>query len=249
MTSVSILGEGWRLRGYLGDDWQLHRAQLHRRDGRDDLGWIPARVPGSVLADLLAAGEVPDPYVGRQSMLSEWVPQRTWVYRTRLHTAGLAGGLTGGFTGEGRAFLEFDGIDGPDGRRDGPGGGHRPCPAPGRHGDHRGALHDHPRPPSGRGRDPLRRAGRAAVLPGPLTPHRIRNDDKSVSAHCRRRLPRPPHPPARPATHAGWARWDDNAIDLLPGEERTLRVHWDGVPERDQRILLDGWNTTGQLPR
>ncbi|MGR6318293.1 glycoside hydrolase family 2 TIM barrel-domain containing protein [Micromonospora soli] len=104
MTSVTALTGGWRLRGFLGDDWQLHRAQLHARDGQDDeRRWIPARVPGSVLADLLAAGQVPSPYVGTQSLLSEWVPQRTWVYRTRLRTAGLAPTE--------RAFLEFDGID------------------------------------------------------------------------------------------------------------------------------------------
>ncbi|MEU8298820.1 glycoside hydrolase family 2 TIM barrel-domain containing protein [Micromonospora sp. NPDC048909] len=104
MIQVSSLDAGWQLRGFLGDDWQLHRAQLHARDNRDDgQRWVPARVPGSVLADLLAAGQIPDPYVGTQSLLSEWVPQRTWVYRTRLSTPGLGGGE--------RAFLEFDGID------------------------------------------------------------------------------------------------------------------------------------------
>ncbi len=102
--TVIPLRDGWQLRGFLGDDWQLHRAQLHRRDGGDDPAkWVPARVPGSVLADLVAAGVVPDPYAGTQSLLSEWVPQRTWVYRTRLRTAALAAGE--------RAFLEFDGID------------------------------------------------------------------------------------------------------------------------------------------
>jgi beta-mannosidase len=62
---------------------------------------VPARVPGSVLADLLAAGLVPDPYVGTQSLLSEWVPQRTWVYRRRLRVT----------TPAERTFLQFDGID------------------------------------------------------------------------------------------------------------------------------------------
>ncbi|GAA2894851.1 glycoside hydrolase family 2 protein [Nonomuraea rubra] len=103
MTGVTVLDQGWELRGFLGDDWQLHRAQLHAREGAGHGGWSPARVPGSVLADLLAAGQVPDPYVGTQSLLSEWVPQRTWVYRTRLRPPALAPGE--------RAFLEFDGID------------------------------------------------------------------------------------------------------------------------------------------
>jgi beta-mannosidase len=113
VPSVTVLDGGWRLRGFLGDDWQLHRAQLHARDDRDDRNdtapdaadarWVPARVPGTVLADLVAAGAVPDPYAGTQSLLSEWVPQRTWVYRTRLRSPALAAGE--------RAFLEFDGID------------------------------------------------------------------------------------------------------------------------------------------
>ncbi|WP_165974338.1 glycoside hydrolase family 2 protein [Nonomuraea deserti] len=97
------MDQRWELRGFLGDDWQLHRAQLHARDGRGAGGWVPASVPGSVLADLLAAGQVPSPYVGRQSLLSEWVSQRTWVYRTRLSAPDMAPGE--------RAYLEFDGID------------------------------------------------------------------------------------------------------------------------------------------
>jgi beta-mannosidase len=97
MSLVVPLEEGWRLRGFPGDDWQLRRAQLHAREERGT--WVP----GSVLADLPAAGEVPDPRVGRQSLLSEWVPQRTWVYRTALRTPGIAAGE--------RAFLELEGTD------------------------------------------------------------------------------------------------------------------------------------------
>jgi beta-mannosidase len=103
MISVSILEDGWRLRGFLGDDWQLHRAQLHARDTPDDGRWTDARVPGTVLADLLAAGQVPDPFVGTQSLLVEWVPERTWVYRRTLNLPEPADGE--------RRFLEFDGID------------------------------------------------------------------------------------------------------------------------------------------
>ncbi|MEV4470345.1 glycoside hydrolase family 2 TIM barrel-domain containing protein [Nonomuraea sp. NPDC049504] len=47
---------------------------------------------------------------------------------------------------------------------------------------------------------------------------------------------------ARPAAAPGWARWDDNAFDLLPGEERVLHATWDGVPPQDRRIRLDAWN-------
>ena len=45
--------------------------------------------------DLISAGGLPDPYFERQSLLAEWVPERTWVYRRRV----------GGGT------IEFDGVD------------------------------------------------------------------------------------------------------------------------------------------
>ncbi|MBO4407285.1 MAG: hypothetical protein J5849_06240 [Clostridia bacterium] len=43
---------------------------------------IPARVPGSVYDDLERAGLIPDPYYERNSLLSEWVANRFWTYRT-----------------------------------------------------------------------------------------------------------------------------------------------------------------------
>lgn len=103
MRSVTPLDGGWTLRGFLGEDWALHRAALHARaDAGGDDAWIPASVPGSVLADLLAAALVADPYRGTDSRLTEWVPQRTWVYRRTL-AAPIAAGE--------RVFLELDGID------------------------------------------------------------------------------------------------------------------------------------------
>ncbi|MFB9838817.1 hypothetical protein, partial [Actinoallomurus acaciae] len=51
----------------------------------------------------------------------------------------------------------------------------------------------------------------------------------------------------RPADRPGWARWDDNAVDLLPGEEIVLRCRWDGVPPAERRVLLDGWNVPARV--
>jgi beta-mannosidase len=90
---------GWELKGYLGDDWLWRGA--HMPDARDAVGWIPAEVPGSVLVDLFRAGEVPDPYFGRNSLFCEWVPQRTWIYRTHFRVA--EAGL--------RTLLRFEGVD------------------------------------------------------------------------------------------------------------------------------------------
>ncbi|HUQ22600.1 MAG TPA: glycoside hydrolase family 2 TIM barrel-domain containing protein, partial [Gaiellaceae bacterium] len=89
MTSLD--GDDWRFRGWLGEEWRWHLAKPW-----DTPGWLPARVPGCVLDDLARAGEVPDLYHGRNSLLAEWVPERTWVYRRQV-------------TGPGR--VRFAGVD------------------------------------------------------------------------------------------------------------------------------------------
>jgi beta-mannosidase len=88
---TSLDGDDWELRGCLGDEWQWH---VHKP--WDAPGWLPARVPGSVIDDLWRAGELQDPYHGRNSRLAEWVPQRSWVYRRRV---------------EGPGTVRFDGVD------------------------------------------------------------------------------------------------------------------------------------------
>jgi beta-mannosidase len=86
---VVTLGE-WQFKGWLGDEWRWHVNKPW-----DAPGWLPARVPGSVVDDLVHAGEVPTPYFERNSRLSEWVAERTWIYRTRVR-----GGV-----------VEFEGVD------------------------------------------------------------------------------------------------------------------------------------------
>ena len=81
----------WQLRGWLGDEWRWHVNKPW-----DMPGWLPARVPGSVVDDLVRAGELPTPYFERNSRLAEWAAARTWVYRARV-----AGVQT----------LEFQGVD------------------------------------------------------------------------------------------------------------------------------------------
>jgi len=85
------LDDGWQVRGCLGDEWRWHLDKPW-----DAPGWLPARVPGSVLDDLERAGEVPPLYRGRNSRLAEWVPERAWVYRRRV---------------EGPGRVRFEGVD------------------------------------------------------------------------------------------------------------------------------------------
>jgi len=87
---VELVGE-WQFRGWLGDEWRWHVNKPW-----DTPGWLPARVPGSVVDDLARAAEVPSPYFERQSRLAEWASERTWVYRTHVRGAGA---------------LQFDGVD------------------------------------------------------------------------------------------------------------------------------------------
>ncbi|MEU5363967.1 glycoside hydrolase family 2 TIM barrel-domain containing protein [Streptomyces sp. NPDC005925] len=104
MTSYPLsgdpAGDGWEIRGCLGDTWRWLGGP-----GRPagEAGWFAARVPGSVPDDLCRAGRLPDPYHSDNSLASEWVPQRTWLYRREIAGAPLAQGE--------RAVLRFGGVD------------------------------------------------------------------------------------------------------------------------------------------
>jgi beta-mannosidase len=78
---IALDGEDWQVRGCLGDEWQWYVGPDKPWEAP---GWLPARVPGSVLDDLMRAGELPDLYHERNSRLAEWVPERAWVYRRRV---------------------------------------------------------------------------------------------------------------------------------------------------------------------
>ncbi len=45
------------------------------------LDWLPATVPGTVQQDLLAAGLIPDPYIGMHEKDIQWVGELDWLYR------------------------------------------------------------------------------------------------------------------------------------------------------------------------
>ena len=91
---ILLDGDDWQIRGCLGDEWRWH---VGPDKAWDAAGWLPARVPGSVLDDLVRAGEAASPYHERDSRLSEWVPERSWVYRRRFVAA--------------RPTVRFDGVD------------------------------------------------------------------------------------------------------------------------------------------
>ncbi|MFD5161722.1 glycoside hydrolase family 2 protein [Streptomyces hawaiiensis] len=81
MLEATPLGEGWIL--------------------RHDSDTLPAAVPGCVHTDLMAAGVVPDPFLGRNETEVAWVGRRDWTYEREI----------GGPWGQEQTDLVFDGLD------------------------------------------------------------------------------------------------------------------------------------------
>jgi beta-mannosidase len=101
MHRVSLNGDDWQVKAYEGEDWNWRNA--HQPVTRDLRHWIPASVPGSITHDVWKSGQIPDPYVGRNSLLIEWIPDRTWVYRKSFTVDESLRGQ--------RAELRFEGVD------------------------------------------------------------------------------------------------------------------------------------------
>ncbi|MBZ3904580.1 glycoside hydrolase family 2 protein [Streptomyces griseiscabiei] len=70
---------------------------------RHEGGSLPAAVPGCVHTDLLAAGLIPDPFLGRNESEVAWVGRREWTYEVELPDVGAVG--------HDQVDLVFDGLD------------------------------------------------------------------------------------------------------------------------------------------
>jgi beta-mannosidase len=75
---ISLNGD-WQFKEYYGEDWRSRNA--HKATTRDTRLWRAGTVPGSVHHDLWSLGEIPNPYFERNSLLLEWIPARTWLYK------------------------------------------------------------------------------------------------------------------------------------------------------------------------
>jgi len=60
----------------LSDHWQFRQA--------DENTWRRASVPGTVHADLLNLGLIPDPFIGMNDTLVQWVEREDWEYKTHF---------------------------------------------------------------------------------------------------------------------------------------------------------------------
>jgi beta-mannosidase len=101
LGQISLNGSDWLYKDFVGEDWIWRNSE--KPDTRDCRFWRKGSVPGTVLHDLWQNAEVPDPYFERNSLLAEWVPQRTWVYKKTFE---IDPALRGS-----RIQLRFEGVD------------------------------------------------------------------------------------------------------------------------------------------
>ncbi|WP_242096298.1 glycoside hydrolase family 2 protein [Sphingomonas sp. CROZ-RG-20F-R02-07] len=94
--TVVALDQGWQVRLDPADP----AVATHPREAQ----WFAAAVPGSVQQDLIAAGRVPDPYVGRNEGAIQWVGLAGWQWRTTIM-------VTPALFARRHLDLVFDGLD------------------------------------------------------------------------------------------------------------------------------------------
>ena len=90
------LDGGWQIR--------LVPGQAQAKQHPQAAAWLPARVPGTVQTDLVAAGLVPDPFVGSNEAAIQWVGLSDWQYRSRFR-------VDAATLARGHVELVFDGLD------------------------------------------------------------------------------------------------------------------------------------------
>jgi beta-mannosidase len=90
------LDEGWQIR--------LVPGQAEAKEHPKAAAWLPARVPGTVQTDLIAAGVVPDPFLADNEGAIQWVGLSDWQYRSRFK-------IDAATSARERIELVFDGLD------------------------------------------------------------------------------------------------------------------------------------------
>jgi beta-mannosidase len=100
-TKLSLNGNDWKLLDFIDEGWRT--KQVENDESSDPRPWKTGTVPGSVHQDLWDNGAVPNPYFEQNSVLLEWIPQRSWVYRKTFFVNADSEGR--------RARLHLRGID------------------------------------------------------------------------------------------------------------------------------------------
>lgn len=103
MMTATCLHEGWTL----STESELAPEELRGIE-------VPATVPGVVHTDLLAAGLIPDPFVGLNEHALTWIGRTEWVYRTTFTSGAAAPGARTDLVLEGLdtlATVELNGVE------------------------------------------------------------------------------------------------------------------------------------------
>jgi len=91
-------------------DLSQYRWQLSPQDAQGNPDWansIDARVPGSIVDDLLRANAIPDPYHAENFREVAWTGEKRFWYRTYIDLAD----WTGELDAQDETVIRFDGID------------------------------------------------------------------------------------------------------------------------------------------
>jgi beta-mannosidase len=95
--SQTALDEGWQVRVAPSDS---AAAKAHPKAAR----WFRAQVPGTVQQDLIAARQVPDPFLGTNEAAIQWAGLTDWELRRTLDVSAAS-------MSRGHLDLVFDGLD------------------------------------------------------------------------------------------------------------------------------------------
>lgn len=97
LSLMAIAGASAQSQTYVLDKgWEFSQAGSNE--------WMSARVPGTVLQDLLDHGRLPDPFYGMNEQKVQWVEKEDWLYRTVFT-------VTADQLKSDAAWLTFEGLD------------------------------------------------------------------------------------------------------------------------------------------
>ena len=78
---ISLNGNDWTLQGYLPSSHRFIAESGINFKINPLIPELPAKVPGSVHADLFRAGLIDEPYYALNSLKCEWVENKCWLYQ------------------------------------------------------------------------------------------------------------------------------------------------------------------------
>lgn len=83
---------------------KLHTGWKFQRVSKDVLMWYPATVPGCVQTDLLAIGDIEDPYFRMNERNIQWIDKEDWRYKLTFD-------VPSEIYSKNNIFIRFDGLD------------------------------------------------------------------------------------------------------------------------------------------